>query len=211
MILDYNSIYENEKSLWQRFIGYITPEGEMLDYSNPFGLGSHDRNFMTDMFTRYFYNDTNPKYSRLINDEYLKGEEYKEAFRDYCLEVLPKKCQTTIWQQQEGYHIPREEHLELRIRNLLLNCYQNSDFFQGYGRSLYLISRDDFEKMYIATNDVTNLKYWQIDEQVKDYYNYYYERMILSYFKDTLVQYLGYDSVEMVSSRTICTLPVDSF
>lgn len=37
MILSYNSKFENQDEyIGSKFIGYITPEGEDLDYSTPF-------------------------------------------------------------------------------------------------------------------------------------------------------------------------------
>lgn len=116
-----------------------------------------------------------------------------------------KKCANTLYDMKHGHFVYRKDILELRIRNLLLNCYQNEDFFKGYGRSLFLMSEDSFIDMYEKLYDLGEKSYNERQNEIEYLYYDYWSRMILSYFKDTLVQYLGYDSVEMVSSRTICT------
>lgn len=206
MILEYNKKFENEnKYICSKFIGYITPEGETLSYNHPFGLGGHDRNYTTDIFMYYFYHDTSPNYDRFINDDYLLGEEYKKAFREYCLDKLPKKCLSTLDGLKHGYYVDKRDLLELRIRNLLLNCYQNEDFFKAYGRSLFIMSDYDFEKIYKESHDLSSQNDYLKGDVIECAYEDYWSSMILSYFKDTLVQYLGYDSVETELSRTICT------
>lgn len=106
MTLEYNKKFENNRFSFMNFIGYITPEGEALDYRYPFGMGGHDRNCVTDFFLQYFYYDVYEDYGRImvINDkiELLINDDYKKAFRDYCRNELPKKCQSTIYRLKQG-------------------------------------------------------------------------------------------------------------
>lgn len=206
MTLEYNKKFENKH---QNFIGYITSEGETLDYSRPFGNGGHDRNHVTDFFARYFYYDIYEDYGRIITinhkNEWLIGEEYKKAFRNYCREKLLEECRSIEWRLKEDWYVGKDDMLKLRLRNLFINCYQNEDFFQGFGRRLALMDKDTFEEFYEQTHNLSNKDYDEKNEEIEWAYNDYWAFMILSYLKDTFVQYLGYDSVEIQLPRTICT------
>lgn len=205
LTLEYNKKFENNHFSFMNFIGYITPEGKTLDYRYPFGMGGHDRNCVTDFFSQYFYYDVYEDYGRImvINDkiELLISDDYKKAFRDYCRNELPKKCQSTIYCLKQGWYITKEELLELRLRNLLINCYQNEDFNQAFGRNLVLMDADTFGDWYKISHNLEN----RSSKELQNLYDEYFSFMILSYLKDTLVQYLGYDSVETQFPRTITT------
>lgn len=210
MILKYNHKFENEdKTNYRNFIGYITPEGEPLDYSYPLGLGGHDRNYVTDFFLKYFYYDEKEDFGRCISGEYLTADNYKNAFRIHCLEELKKECSDIVWRFENNYSVSPRDLLKYRLRNVFFNAYQNEDFFKGFGRSLTLVSEDTFEDIHLKENEnnerFQNLTFQEQQEEMQSQYGYYWSRVLLSYFKDTLIQYLGYDSVETMTSRTIVT------
>ena len=206
MTLQYNSEFENNSRIsYLNFVGYITPEGEPLDYSYPFGLGGHDRNCVTDFFIQYFYHDIYKDYGRIISindkNEFLIGDEYKKAFRDWCRGELLKKCKSALYGLENGWYITKEELLELRLRNLLINCYQNEDFNKAFGRILKLMDQYTFGEWFMKTHNLKDMSCNELDCLYDDYFS----SMVLSYLKDTLVQYLGYDSVEVQIPRTITT------
>lgn len=67
------------------------------------------------------------------------------------------------------------------------------------------MSEDSYIKMFESSHNLSGKTFSEKREEVEGYYYDYWSRMMLSFFKDTLVQYLGYDSVENVCLRTICT------
>lgn len=208
MILNYNKRFENDcDKQWLKFIGYITPEGETLNYCLPFGGGGHNRNNITDTFLKYFYYDFTEK--RRINGEHLQGEEYKSAFREYCINELMKdipKTTKTINNFSQVKACFTKELLKSRIQYFFLNCYQNEDFFKSFGQSIMLMDYNQFKKIY---KDKILIELEEdidaIERYMRTQYNTYWHNVILSSFKDVMVQYLGYDSVERVMPRTITT------
>ena len=46
--------YSKENFIWPNFIGYLSPTGEPIEYSNPLGLGGHDCDRTTLFFETYF-------------------------------------------------------------------------------------------------------------------------------------------------------------
>ena len=59
--------------------------------------------------------------------------------------------------------------------------------------------------MYISSHDLSGMSYREKQRKIEYQYNDYLSKNLLSYLKDTLVMYLGYDSVERMTSRTITT------
>ena len=202
MTLQYNSEFENNSRIsYLNFVGYITPEGEPLDYSYPFGLGGHNRNCVTDFFMTYYYYDIYENYGRNIEinskNVCLTGDEYKKAFRDRCMNMLPKECQQILYRLKNGWHTSKEDILKLRLANLFINCYQNGDFNLAFGRKLTLMDMLTFtDSCYVSPDSY-------YDEF--ELYDIYFSSMMLNDLKDTLVQYLGYDSVESQLPKYITT------
>lgn len=206
-----------------RFIGYLNPNGEPIDYSKPFGLGGHDNNPTTDLFKQLFY------------IKYNKYEAKNEFF--VCLESENEERERRLCKRQLKYiddklsNINSDINFDLKLgykpnkfilmkRDLLQffkNCYSNDTFTQGFGKDIRFMNRAEFYDkafIYIArefsklyeskTNNHYNQysipKYYDFEFQ----YQRYIDTELLNLLKEVFICYLGYHSVERIP-RTITT------
>ena len=179
---------ELEKSNFKhrKFIGYLTPRGETLDYSLPFGLSGHDNCLYTAIFEKYFikrYYDCRrhgDKNSQDI-DEKRMMEWYICDIKDN-LDNLKKMFRYYI--SHGIYH--EEDSIQIKLYEFFYNCYQNELFSVGYGKDVIFHDRADFE-------DYTRREY-----------NRYVDWKMLDLLKETFIQYLGLHAVER-TEKTITT------
>ena len=86
--------------------------------------------------------------------------------------------------------------LKYDLMNFFEKCYSKKDFFYSFGRIVKVHCFETYCEMYKEfLVDCDYYEKW-------DYYENYCVITLMSYFKDILVQYLGYDSIERA-------LPVD--
>lgn len=90
------------------------------------------------------------------------------------------------------------ENLQNDLMKFFKNAYTNIDFFKSIGTTLQAQCFDDFEKIHKKEMDEID----RIHEENPykgtsiDFYKDYVIDGLMSYFKDIMVQYLGYDSIE---------------
>lgn len=192
------------------FIGYLNPNGIPIKYDMPFGLGGHDRNSCTDLFTSYFYfrpSDYKDKEVLTFVDGSLKNisfEEFEKRKTKQMLKYINNNIKNAREENRSEFRksscMILEDRLELDLLNFFKNCYSAENFFQGFGRYIYMFSEDDYYK-----NIYSKLK--NKEDSFEFSYLCYQREIILQWLKDVYVQYLGYHSVErfqktIVSSAT---------
>lgn len=220
MIFKYNMAIVNDGKLdCQSFencncIGYLNKTGQLIDCSMPFGLGGHDCDSITNLFVNYFYiRDRrifeNGTYVFELNKE-LTGAEYEkyicEEYRDALKEILKiKKEWTDSFKKNLGSNYFQSPYntLEQDLISFFINCYQNDSFITGFGKDYNIMNEEDFYHSTYYQNILKNNHQHEINN-ASFIYTQYKNNMILKLFKDTVVQYLGYHSIERVP-KTITT------
>lgn len=209
-----------------KFIGYLNKYGETIDYSRPFGLGGHDNNPTTDLFVNYFYIRNKMAFENGVHvfgyDKLFTGLEYEkfksEQYREKLKSLLDNIKEDNIYNSKNYYHYGKDPYYRLNqdLIEFFYNCYQNDSFMNGFGKDYYIMNEEEFYdspyyqnilKQYPKRKDESQSSYecripaiYQFDFM---YWNYKM-KIILGFFKDTLVQYLGYHSIERIP-KTITT------
>lgn len=205
---------------YANFIGYLSPIGERIDYSRPFGLGGHDVNPSTELFREYLYlSEINQKQYNEFYDEkrYLEHERnYTENMRDYLQPEIEYK-RTLI--AKYGLSDDQYRLLDDDILRFFYNCYSNELFSVGFNGDNTIMTTNEFyekcfrpiderrKRLYPRQPDEDDYRYWcHVPSlyNLEDAYRQYKLKRILEIIKDVMVRYLGYHYVARVP-RTIYT------
>lgn len=108
-IINYGEI--NKQSFKNcNFIGFLNQYGQVIDYSNKFGIGGHDSNPATDLFIRWFY----IKYkTSIFGEEYLLNREKKECNR--CRKELKEKIDMFVADNASDKRVHGRHYLPIHI------------------------------------------------------------------------------------------------
>lgn len=230
MILKFDKDVVNEWKIdcesfkYCHFVGFLNKLGEKIDYSMPFGLGGHDNNPTTDLFVNYFYIRDKSVFENGVHvfghDKPLTGLEYEklicEDYREELKNALENIRKDNDWQRKHSNSISPYDKLDQDLIEFFYNCYQNESFMNGFGKNYYIMNEEEFYhspyyqnilKKYPKNEGEDDSRYnWRIPAMYQFDFMYwnYKMRIILNFFKDTLVQYLGYHSIERIP-RTITT------
>ena len=218
MTIEYNEepIEKHESLKHSPFLGYINPSGQIIDYSTILGEPHHDswRNPVTPLFLNYISylvleddlpfikkraEDPNkPWYKELYEKNkcdgfdysVVRGPQYKN-YNDLYYEEFISYLKNGINRVQEYKNSSSEwNRLKYDLMDFFEKCYSKDDFFRSFGRIVKLYS---YEKIIeTSKNKLIENGYDRSDND--KFYEEYRIMTLMSYFKDILVQYLGYDS-----------------
>lgn len=187
------------------FIGYINPRGEFINYNKMFGEPGHEGwdNKITQTFLKYIsfiVKDTS------IEEDITYGYSKEELFRlvkypgivNYVIRgfsMYPSQTESELIENLKedlDYFIQSCKYLTYDseskfIQDLLLfykNAYSSKTFFETIGRIFAVEEKSFFNNQFSYTRDDRN-RYFE-----------YLRNELMQYFKDIVVMYLGYDSVE---------------
>ena len=204
------------------FLGYISPQGNIVDFSILEGLTGHDnwRNPITPFFLGLVsyavlgtnitelerYKDSEKDYLRRLYKDYFRKmyeNNYYAGFDEYVLRGPTYAGMNELSYKEFIEYLkdiavavrkypPKDEwgHLKYDLLDFFEKCYSCGDFFYSFGQIIKIHSEDEIAKMY--------QKYFAnfTDELKRDIYKEYRIMTLMSYFKDIMVRYLGYDSIE---------------
>lgn len=94
------------------------------------------------------------------------------------------------------WDMPVYENLQNDLMEFFKKAYTNKDFFKSIGMTFVVDSFDNYiekQKGEIAKKMENT---WFSNYKERNFYNDYQIKQLMSYFKDIMVQYLGYDSIE---------------
>lgn len=215
-----------KKEKWNNgpLIGYINPNGKIIDFSVLIGEYGHDnwRNPVTPIFlqyisyiirdkkvedlkkfTNYDWYELN-KYVGIEDvvkrgyDSYDLNNDSYDSFLERLHEDFTKK-DSYIKKLVNKYNcpldkIPKNDILQRDILKLYIKLYSKKDFFDSLGRKIYVDNNNSvcekYKGLFIAEN------FSKSSQEQEFYYNNYLIVELMQYFKDILVLYLGYDSIE---------------
>lgn len=217
MTLDFNTgkdiIVSYEKKKGKPYIGFIAPNGDYISFNILMGDRSfHDSPWNPVSYTfldyiSYIVRNTNVNthfnwWNKIgekdTRDKYYEFNHYpniKELvlrgfnpFFDYNRSSISD----FITKLDERISLSYGKHgYEMMVYDLLIffrNAYANKTFFETIGKKFYVDSERDIIKKY-------NLDKRDVDK-IRDTYKSYLKMQLLSYQKDIIVQYLGYDAIE---------------
>ena len=231
MTIDYQEeeILRREDNVWRKkpFIGYISPKGDIINFSTLIGEPGHGnwRNPITPYFLKYisflvigenyekYKNDKNEVFRQMYeNNKYegfddivRRGLNYFEFcnYDDYnsFLERLNETIKKQEKSRQDWAKLCSETSfsyrnddscwtdLEYDLMHFFEKCYSSRDFFHSFGRVIKVHNQTTVLEKYQGHYEDTY-------RGKEDFYYNYCVVNLMSYFKDIMIQYLGYDSIE---------------
>ncbi len=202
-----------------QLIDYTTSIGEQTHYStkNPVSM-------IFLQFISYIVKGFNPKKLKFFWDE--DGHIYKNNKTDGFDDVIKRGFNYHIYynscshddflQEMNTYYESRQKyiksyinsqysfldmHVYEQLQNDLMiffkNAYQNKDFFKSVGITPQVECYENYlENHGKEIEEKIKLYSWMSNRSGRDFYNEYQIAQLMSYFKDIIVMYMGYDSIE---------------
>lgn len=200
-------ILEKEKRCHQPYIGYIAPNGDLIDFNKPFGESGHDGwdNIVTNAFLQFVsysvkstsISNPNSNISFPNDIDSLKYPNLDENIIRGIRFIINKNTEDfdTFLNDLNRYlkYKPSDNNQFLFRYNLLSffkNAYTNRTFFETIGRKIEVISKETF-----LLRNPHLIKQGDQHLQNKSYLEYL-KKELMSCFKDIAIMYLGYDSIE---------------
>lgn len=210
-------ILHQESITRQPYVGFVCPNGTLIDFDNPIGKNMHDAtgNPLSNIFLKYisyvngteaheqdFLKKYNPEivtmkqvdgYDELIFRGWFGGHDGFQNFNhilsnlEYDINRLKRIANHMIFSPSQI----GEFAFQFALLNFFKDAYQDKDFFRTIGRVIRIPNKE-----YIKAS----LREKHNPEWLNDYeeklINAEVEKYLMSYFKDICVMYLGHDSVE---------------
>lgn len=220
-IINDNPIMTADDFRYCHFIGYLSPTGEIINYSRPFGLGGHNSNPSTDLFMEFMKLQINEprKY-----DEFYTKSSFKKYEKADTLDIRRYLERYEIERIREfrakyGREYDKYAALDDDLYLFFYNCYSNMYFNTGFNGDNFIMSESEFyervfkpidkerEMLYPRLSEESDYRYWcKVPPyyQFENQYEWYKQARILEILKDVMTSYLGYHYVAR-TPRTIYT------
>lgn len=203
-----------------QLIDYTTLIGEQTHYStkNPAsmmflqfisyvmqGFRPEDLKFFWDEDGHIYINNKTEGFANVIKRGFDYFCHYNTCSYDAFLQEVNKYYQIRrdIIREhiQSPYHTFWDMHVYENLQNDLmkffLNAYKNKNFFESIGITPQVECYDDYiENHEKEIQEARKLHSWLSNHSDRDFYNEYQITQLMSYFKDIMVMYMGYDSIE---------------
>ncbi len=209
-------IMNQETLTRQPFIGFISPDGIVIDFTS-YGKKKHDDlgNPISNYFLKYisyvngddihkqdFLSDIKPEtklmklvegYDELVYRGWFDGDEAFSSFNDILSSLRHdiKRYKNRNMSNDNG-----ELSFLLAELYFFKDAYKDKDFFRTIGKVIRIPSREYIKNELRKKYDVDSLPR-SIDRLINEEIIKY----LMSYFKDICVLYLGFDSVETFQSN----------
>lgn len=215
MILPFCEEVVNDKAIscesfkYPNFMGYLNPSGVPIDFRDKFGYTSHGDTSIQEAFRVYYIlKIRNSKWTTAL-DEYIMSEQYqhseKERYINF-LERMLKEAKERLEQQKRYAASFTLEQMRFDIYSFLINCYRANTFFEGVGKIETCMSEQEFWELEYKNKSLYNITDWNFNVE----YSLYKDRILVDIFKNVMIQYLGYHSIERVP-KTITTSAVNTY
>lgn len=181
--------------------GWISEKGEVFDNNC---YKRHDQNpcvvlFMEWIPYKYYRDESNSsKYYKLVN---------KKSTLDRLHSLHTSRVASIRKKYMDNELVSNQEKMELEMIKFFINCYSSDDFFKAFGREIYILKEEEHNDIIINSGKYD--KYMENENVLEFYLDYEYlkykTQSLLSHFKDVVVQYLHYDSIETMLKNTVRT------
>lgn len=168
------------------------------------GFNPDDLKFFWDEDEHVYQNNKTPGF----NDVVKRGFDYYHFYNECSFDAFLREL-NTYYESRQSYiksyldsgcplcdmHV--YEQLQNDLMHFFKKAYQNRDFFRSIGLTPQVECYDDYVEKH--EEEITRKKriYPRMkNKSPKDFYNDYQIAVLMSYFKDVMVMYMGYDSIE---------------
>lgn len=202
-----------------QLIDYTTLIGEQTHYST-----KNPASIMFLQFISYVIKGFDPKELKFFWDEdgHIYKNNYTEGFEDVIkrgfdyydhynrcsyndflesvntyYESRKKYIKSYINSQYPFWNMHVYEQLQNDLMLFFKNAYQSKDFFKAIGITPQVESYEDYLEIHEKEiKEKRKLYSWMSNRSDRDFYNDYQIAQLMSYFKDIMVMYMRYDSIE---------------
>ncbi len=188
-----------------RFIGYLTKNGEILDYSYPLGIGGHDNNKLTSYFECFFRMPSHNTWVQEFENKNNINIEEEKWYAQNRIEYFKARLEYTTYFNQK-YGPKKDPYIKFTndLDRFFYNCYQADTFMDGFGQNCIALNKTEFYQKYCSTKNIYTKKSEETEEQYHERHNrlfeydYYWHKknLILDWYKTVIVQYMQYHLVE---------------
>lgn len=186
-----------ENFKYPNFVGFLNPYGFPIEFEDKFGYTGHEQPPSIQELFRVYY-ILKIRNSKLISslEEYIMSDKYQNSEKERYSSILKEELQRC--KKNYSYSMISEQQMEIDVYNFLLNCYSADTFFEGVGNINTCMCEQEFwNQEYKGLYDIEDLDF-------KLEYGIYKDKILVDIFKNVMIQYLGYHSIERVP-RTITT------
>lgn len=190
---------------YPNFVGFLNPYGIPIKFRDNFGYTGHGEAPSVQERFRVYYilKIRNSKWISPL-EEYMMSDKYqrfeKERYSSFFKNLnssLKKELKHSKKQYSSSF---AKEQIEVDIYDFLLNCYSADTFFEGVGNIETCMCEREFWNQKYKNKNLYDIGDWDFEIE----YKIYKDRILADVFKNVMIQYLGYHSVERVP-RTITT------
>lgn len=188
--------YSFENFIWPNFIGYLSPTGEAIEYSNPLGLGGHDCDRTTLFFETYFRMPENEIWLQQLEGISAIDIEHEKDLSAHYREFFKKRKNDTIefYKKYGKTKNPRVMFVD-DMETFFLNCYQASTFANGFNQDTQVLNQSEYYDLFFSKRQEDYSKE-SIGSIVSSDYKWYKKRLMLDWYKTVIVQYMHYHLIE---------------
>lgn len=159
---------------------YIDEDGSIINQDGLLDFHGHQAYSSADILLDYFqYN-----ISKTGTFESINGNDRKKIISEL----------ETIRENINNESLSPADKIRLGIIEILINSYNNKLFYSGFGRKLVVPQKE----VFLDSCEAKNMSGTD-DEK----YKLCIYKSIIPIFKDIMIQYLGYDSIEVKEPNTI--------
>jgi len=169
------------------------------------GYSPDELKYFWDEEQRLYKNNKTEGYDYVVK----RGYDYYHRHNIYSYESFLSELNTCYNERQEiikeqinsqepFWKMHVYENLQNDIISFFKHAYSNDDFFEAIDRVLQIQCFDSFEEIYKKEMDEIDRVHekYPYKSTSRDFYENYVKVELMSHFKDIMVQYLGYDSIE---------------
>ena len=193
--------YSKENFIWPNFIGYLSPTGKPIEYSNPLGLGGHDCDRTTLFFETYFRMTENEIWLQQLEGINSIDYEHEKDLSKYYRSFFQKRKNDTI-EQYKKYgksKNPRTIFMD-DMETFFLNCFQAETFNDGFNQNTQILNQAEYNDLYLKDKIQQYKDKGYSDETIRriisSEYTWYKKRLMLDWYKTVIVQYMHYHLIE---------------
>ncbi len=204
-----------------KFIGYLNKYGEVLDYSQPLGIGGHNDNPLTTYFEYYFRMPTHDLWiqqtegKNVINLDF--EQEYAQDKFKYFKNRLNERANVAKYGITNDPYVKFQNDLDI----FFYNCYQADTFIEGFGQNCISLNKSEFYQKFCSGKNIYKKESNETEEQYRerrnqflesDYY-WYKKDLMLNWYKTVIIEYMHYHLIERCEKGiTTCDLkPYETF
>lgn len=192
---------------YPNFVGYLTPNGIPIEFRDKYGYTSHGQApSLQERFRRYFTLQYEETENLSALEKYRMSPKSLNSEKEHYIKSLENFINSCKSDMDNHYYSEESIKMELAVYTFLLNCYKGDSFFESIGQKITCLGEYNFFKKDYELKNPGSV-FSQYSDDLNDFklnYELYKETILMETFKNILIQYLGYHSIER-TKKTIST------